>query len=552
MNTMKILTSVPEIQNDPDFYQGDTPVALTAPFIAHGRVLIGLYGSTLGHGCIDVSLPQFEALKAFLYEPQTFRLAVHGIQRIWRTLNLGSLGTNTHLVLDTELMAHLLDSGGDKEVYALSHLVHEYLQEDYPLWMQEIADHSYPKVMHEILAIDAHLIYQTAYVLNEQIHAGDPDLAFMYTYGEVPLVTILLEMSRNGIGVDNHKAAAILAEQEIRSEALYAEITDGEEVSLWSKHEIYELWVGHHGTPWPLRRNFTYDDLKRWGPDYPFLAKIVEWLDLQTDLDFLRTAATSSRVHPEWNIRTKTSRIYARNPAVQNVSKETCRPLMIPSQGCTFLKADYKQLQMRLLANMSQDHELIKAFAEGKDVHWLTVEMCGIQGATDKERRDIAKEVNYGILFQMTARGLAKKLDTDVSTAQRHINAFWSRYSVAKEWLDNRVAHLKKKPVTKPYIESYLGRRRRFEGKISAGDIRRAKATILQQSEAEVLRMALMNLIGSFRRKKMKSRVVMILHDAIWVEAPLKEAEQARRLMEDTMKNAVEFPLVPLEVEFED
>jgi DNA polymerase-1 len=547
---MKILSSVHEIQSNPDFCQGDTPVALTAPFIAHGRALIGFYGSTLGYACINVALSELEALKAFLYEPQSFRLAVHGVQRIWRNLNLGSPDTNTHLVLDTELMAHLLNSGGDKEDYALSHLVHEYLQEDYPLWMQEIADRPYPQVMHGMLAWDAYLIYQTAYVLNEQIHAADPDLAFMYTYGEVPLVTILLEMSRNGIGVDCRKAAVALADQEARSHALHDEITGGLAANLWRKDEIYELWVRHHGTPWPLKRNFTHDDLKRWAPDYPFLAKILEWRELQTDLEFLQAAAKASRVHPEWNMRKKTSRIYAQNPAVQNVSKETCRPLLVASHGCTFLKADYKQLQMRLLANMSQDPELIKAFAEGKDVHWLTVEMCDIQGATDKERRDIAKEVNYGILFQMTAWGLAKKLSTDPATAQRYINAFWSRYSIAKEWLDNRVAHLKKKPVTKPYIESYLGRRRRFEGDITAQDIRRAKATVLQQSEAEVLRMALMNLIGSFRQKKMKSRVVMILHDAIWVEAPEKEAEEAKRLLEQSMISAVDYPFVPLDVDF--
>jgi DNA polymerase-1 len=299
-----------------------------------------------------------------------------------------------------------------------------------------------------------------------------------------------------------------------------------------------------------MKRDFTRDDLKRWARGYPVIAKILEWHDLQTDLQFLRAAATSTRIHPEWNVMTKTSRIYARNPAVQNISKDTCRPLLIPSHSCTFLKADYKQLQMRLLANMSQDPELIRAFSEGKDVHWLTVEMCGIQGATDKIRRDIAKEVNYGILFQMTARGLAKTLRTDVTTAQRYINAFWSRYSVAKEWLDNRVAHLKKKPLTKPCIESYLGRRRRFKRDISAQDIRRAKATVLQQSEAEILRMALMNLAGALRRQKMKSRAVMILHDAIWVEAPAEEAAEAKRLLERSMKNAVEHLLVPLDVDF--
>ncbi len=547
---MKILSSVSEIQNIPDFYQGDTPVALTAPFLAFDRVLIGLYGTTVGHACVDVSIQEFEALRVFLYEPQTFRVAVHGIKRIWETLDLGNSETNTHLVIDTELMAHLLNSGGGKEDYALSHLVHEYLNEDYPLWIQQIADRPYPQIMHEILAWDAYLIYQTAFVLYEQIHTADPDLPFMYTYGELPLVTILLEMSRNGIGVNSHKAAAILVEQQNRSDALQDEITGGLAANLWSKHEIYELWVRHHGTLWPLKRNFTYDDLKRWASDYPFIAKIVEWHDLQTDLQFLQMAAKAPRVHPEWNIRTKTSRIYARNPAVQNVSKETCRPLLIPSHGCTFLKADYKQLQMRLLANMSQDPELIRVFSEGEDVHWLTVEMCGIQGQTDKEKRDVAKEVNYSILFQMIARGLAKKLGTDPATAHRYINAFWSRYAVAKTWLDERVAHLKKKPVTKPYIVSYLGRRRRFEGDITAQDIRRAKATILQQSEAEILRMALMNLIGSLRQKKMKSRVVMILHDAIWVEAPEEEANEAKRLLEQSMIGAVDYPFVPLDVDF--
>jgi len=532
---MKVFTNVQEIQSTPDFYQGDTPVALTAPLIVHGRALVGLYGAaTVGHACIDVSLTEFEALKAFLYEPQTFRLAAHGIQRIWRNLNLGSLETNTHLILDTELMAHLLNSGGDETDYALSHLVHEYLQEDYPVWTQEIADRPYPQVMHEILAWDAYLIYQTAYVLNEQIHAADPDLAFVYTYGELPLVAISLDMSRTGIGVDRLKAAEVYAAAQSKSDALYNEITGGEEVNLWRDDEVNKLWR------------------RRRAPDYPLLARIREWRDLQTDLQFLWVAARASRVHPEWNIRTKTSRIYARNPAVQNVSKETYRPLLIPSHGCTFLKADYKQLQMRLLANMSQDPELIKAFDEGKDVHWLTVEMCGIQGATDKERRDIAKEVNYGILFQMTAQGLAKKLGTDVTTAQQYINAFWARYSVAKDWLESKVAHLKKKPLVNPYVQSHLGRRRKFDGPITVREIRRAKATILQQSEAEVLRMALMNLVGSLRRRKMKSRVVMILHDAIWVEALEEEADEAKRLLELAMTGAVEYPLVPLEVDFQE
>ena len=191
------------------------------------------------------------------------------------------------------------------------------------------------------------------------------------------------------------------------------------------------------------------------------------------------------------------------------------------------------------------------AKSQGKDVHWLTVEMCGIQGATEKERRDKAKEVNYGILFQITAKGLAETLGTSISTAQGYINAFWSRYAVAREWLDRQVAIMKEKSSTTTHVQSYLGRRRRFSSRPGPTETRQIKATILQQSEAEILRMALLSLTGTFRRLKMQSRVVMILHDAIWVEAPQGEAGEAQRLLGEAMKHAVEMPFVPLEVDFD-
>jgi DNA polymerase I-like protein with 3'-5' exonuclease and polymerase domains len=240
---MQILTSVSEIQNNPDFNQGEIPVALTAPFLIFDRVLIGMFGSLLGHACVDVSMSDFEALKRFLYEPQVFRLAVHGIERVWRLHDLGYPETNTHLIIDTEIMAHLLNSGNEKQDYALSHLVQEYLQDDYPLWIQRIADNPHAQVIHEILAWDAYLIYETAYELNEQLHTADSDLAFMYTYEEVPLITILLEMSRNGIAVDSFKAAVLLRNVQNRSDFLYNEITGGEDVNLWRKQEIFDLLV---------------------------------------------------------------------------------------------------------------------------------------------------------------------------------------------------------------------------------------------------------------------------------------------------------------------
>lgn len=86
---------------------------------------------------------------------------------------------------------------------------------------------------------------------------------------------------------------------------------------------------------------------------YPLADQILEWRDIETDLNFLKSAAWAERVYPEWNVVSKTGRIHASNPAVQNVNKETCRPFMVPAEGCILLKADYKQMRMRLLANFS-------------------------------------------------------------------------------------------------------------------------------------------------------------------------------------------------------
>ena len=548
---LKVFHSLEDLNQSNDFVQLETPVAVTAPFIFHDRVIIGLYGLSVQHACVDVSLEEFQLIKKFLYEPQRCRLAVHGISRIWRDLRLGDEHTRTDLILDTELMAYLLNSEGYKKDYSVSHLVHEYLSEDYPLWHKVLADNPYPESIRGMLAYDAHLIYDLAYELLELIHEADPDLKFNYFYIQLALALMLLQMSRYGIGVDHAAAAVAYRDALNKSKALADEITGGREMNLWSERDVYDLLRGRKIWRGGNKEVVTRADLKRLAPKHPIAAQILEWQDRSIDLRFLEEAAGATRVHPEWKVMSRTGRVYASDPPVQNVNKEICRPLLIPAPGCVFLKADYKQIQLRLLANFSRDPELVKAFREGKDVHWLTAEMCGIQGATDKVKRDLAKEVNFGILFQMTAWGLGQKLNTGTRKAQGYINAFWSKYSVAKRYLDGIMADLKKKEPQDRYVESYVGRRRRFDQEFGVSEQRRVKATVLQQAEADVLTLAFVSLQAIFQRRKMKCRIVMIIHDAVWVEAPKEEVERTRTLMEEIMTNAVEFPLVPLEVEFE-
>lgn len=549
---MKVCTSTDEITNLNIFAQLEHPLALTAPFIAEDQVIVGMYSAMMEFACIHVDIDTFINIKHFLYDPKWFRLMSHGIKRIWEEHEIGSLDTHTHLIADTEIMSYLLDSGRDEHQYSVSYLARRYLDINYPNRSDDICDQGYPEALYQILSEDAYLIWELA---AELLGKMDASLRWFYFHGELKIALILNEMTRYGIPVDGRAAATVYRDALAQMKKLEAEITSGAQANLWDGSAVYRVLRDQKAvftSQAVLRRQeVTQKELKQMASSNPIAAKILDWRNSQTDLSFLEAAAGKSRIHPKWNMMTKTSRITASHPAVQNANKVTCRPLMRPSSGWTMIKADYKQVQMRILANLSNDPELIAAFREGKDVHQLTVEMCGIHGPTDKERRDKAKAVNYGILFQMTADSLSRELGTDLKTAQGYIKAFWAKYAVARKWLDDFVSDLKKKDPEERVVSSPLGRTRRFEGEFGLPGRRGAKATLLQQLEADLLRMAVMRLYACFRDLGMQSRVVMVIHDAVYVETPEEEAQQAQRLIKAVMEDAVEMPIVPLAVDIE-
>ena len=153
------------------------------------------------------------------------------------------------------------------------------------------------------------------------------DLKFMYSYVEVPLMRILLEMTHVGIGVDGPKAAAVHRQVLSEREKLAQEITGSPQAKLWNPELVYELLREQGIHFYSADKKVTHDELKNLALKYPLANQILEWRDMETDLNFLKSAAWAERVYPEWNVISKTGRIHASNPAVQNVNKETCRPL---------------------------------------------------------------------------------------------------------------------------------------------------------------------------------------------------------------------------------
>jgi DNA polymerase I len=294
-------------------------------------------------------------------------------------------------------------------------------------------------------------------------------------------------------------------------------------------------------------RKITKSTLEEVEHIYPVVQQLLEWRGLEQDKTFLERAAGKTRVHPIWGqMRAGTSRIYARQPAVQSVSREL-RYLFMPQPGCIFIKADYSQAQLRILAHLSEDENLVSLFNTGRDPHGETALWLDID-------RDSAKQVNFGICFGMTAAALAARLSqvrkspVDIATAQAYIDAFYVRYPGVKDFFAEEWQALKEEPKKDRITIAPSGRIRRFDTRANRAVERKFRITLPQQIEADLIKTAMVRLDRIFRRRNMKAHIVMVIHDALWVECPENEAERVRHLLRKMMITAGKLK-VPLEVD---
>jgi DNA polymerase-1 len=390
------------------------------------------------------------------------------------------------------------------------------------------------------------------------------DLLRLYQHLELPLMLVLDRMRRVGIGVDG--AAAYKERSRIVKEVAELEqrITGGEKINLMSPSQVFQLLM-RGGVR--FKSEFVYAVHKVMPPAleeishvYPVVQDILNWRSRVTDLAFIHKAAGQVRVHPIWQqTRAGTSRIYARDPAVQNVSRTLRENILVPAPGKVLIKADYSQAQLRILAHLSEDPALIDLYQRGGDAHEETAKLLGID-------RDAAKEVNFSICFGISSAGLCGKINAvianknrslapkvyqdmiDEKTAQAYIYGFQSRYSGVQDFFEKEWKKLKALPMERRSVKSLLGRIRRFDTRANPATQRSFRVTWPQQIEADLIKTAMARLDCIFTKRKMGARIVMMIHDALWVEAPHAEAEQVRNLLRKMMTTAGKLR-VPLEVD---
>ena len=300
--------------------------------------------------------------------------------------------------------------------------------------------------------------------------------------------------------------------------------------------------------------------LDKLAPDYPIVAKILEYRQLaklkSTYADGLAVyIGNDGRIHGKFNQTvTATGRLSSTEPNLQNIPVRMelgrlIRKVFVPKEGCVFVDADYSQIELRILAHCSGDEQLIQAYREARDIHRMTASQVfhtPFDEVTDLQRRN-AKAVNFGIVYGISSFGLSQDLSITRKEAAQYIEHYFETYPGIKKFLDDSVEHAKEKG----YAVTLFGRRRPVPELKSSNFMQRnfgervAMNAPIQGTAADIIKIAMIGVSEEMKKRNMKSRLILQVHDELLIEAEESEVDEVKAILKDKMENAAELS-VPL------
>ncbi|HGX92433.1 MAG TPA: DNA polymerase I, partial [Candidatus Tenderia sp.] len=410
-------------------------------------------------------------------------------------------------------------------------------------------------------------LHQTLWPQLEKVEA----LARVFTEIECPLIPVLSRIERTGVLVDRemlHQQSEALAArmQEIEQNA-FAEA--GEEFNLNSPKQIQVLLFEKQGLPvvkkTPKGQPSTAESvLQELALDYPLPKLILEYRSLSklksTYTDKLPTQInpTTGRVHTSYHQAvTATGRLSSSDPNLQNIPVRSeegrqIRQAFIAPKGYQILAADYSQIELRIMAHLSGDEGLLSAFREGRDIHTATAaEIFDIAiDQVEPNQRRSAKAINFGLIYGMSAFGLAKQLNTTREAAQEYVNLYFERYPGVKTFMDK----MRAEAHDRGYVETLFGRRL-YLPEINARNAQRRqyaeRAAInapMQGTAADIIKRAMISTDAWLRRSDVDARMVMQVHDELVFEINETCLEECREQITHWMTQAAELA-IPLVVD---
>ena len=440
----------------------------------------------------------------------------------------------------------------------------EYLEESFPTWKQVFDKYTvagaYKNKKEDLIRYAC----QMASVLSR---AAEPVFARLSREGmtplyqniERPLSYILYDMERIGIRIRPEALTEYSARLGEQADALAAKIYKacGEEFNIASPKQLGAILFEKLGMPGGKKTKTGYSTaagvLEKLAPDYPVVHDILQYRAVtklkSTYADGLTAfVAEDGRIHTSFNQTiTATGRISSTDPNLQNIPMKTemgkkIRKAFIPSDGMRFADADYSQIELRILAHMSGDRELIEAYKENEDIHRITASKVfhtPFEEVTPLQRRN-AKAVNFGIVYGISSFGLSQGLSISRKEAAAYIEAYFNTYPGIKAFLDRLVAEAKENG----YAVTMYGRRRPIPELKSSNFMQRsfgervAMNSPIQGTAADIMKIAMIRVWEALRKEGLSSRLILQIHDELLIETVPEEEARVTELLAREMANA--------------
>jgi len=389
---------------------------------------------------------------------------------------------------------------------------------------------------------------------------------------ELPLIEVLASMEFYGFKIDKEELERLGTEYDEEIKRLTNEIYDlaGGEFNINSTKQLGDVLFNRLDLPVikKTKTGFSTDAevLEKLKDRHPIINKILRYRQIvklkSTYIDGLLSLVNGNtkRIHSSFNQTvTSTGRISSTEPNLQNIPIKTddgrkIRKAFVAEKDYLLVDADYSQIELRVLAHISKDPKLIEAFKNNEDIHRKTaseVFNVPMEEVTPRMRSN-AKAVNFGIIYGISDYGLARDLDIPRKEAKEYIDNYLRNYQKVKEYMENIV----KEGKEKGYVETIL-HRRRYIPELNAKNMniksfgeRVAMNTPIQGSAADIIKMAMVKVYKELKRRNLKSRLILQIHDELIIEAYKDEVEEVKELLKDTMENAIELN-VPLLVDLE-
>jgi len=386
---------------------------------------------------------------------------------------------------------------------------------------------------------------------------------------ELPLVDVLGKMEKNGIKIDVDflKETSFCMENELSSLIKDIYRIAGEEFNINSPKQISCILFEKLGLP-VIKKTKTgastdVEVLERLSSLHPLPKELLRYRELSklksTYVDALPELINkkTGRLHTSFNQAvTATGRLSSSNPNLQNIPIKTeegrkIRKAFVGEGDNFIMAADYSQIELRILAHLSKDPELVSAFENNRDVHTHTASLIfGVaESEVTPEMRSNAKTVNFGIIYGISAFGLSKSLNIDPASAQQFIDSYFERYPAVRVYMEDKIEEAR----SAGYVTT-LFNRRRYIPEIKTGGMRERQQaeriainTPVQGSAADLIKIAMINIYRAMKKKNFKSLMTLQVHDELVFEVPKAELDKMKKLVKEEMEGAVKLS-VPIKV----